>query len=148
YPEPDFAIRFWDGSVRAPDVYHPPRFSIVLHHPGALRRMLLSGSPVALGEAYLAGDFSVEGDLESSFRLADHLTRSTSVLDRAWTVCQLLRLPNSEATPIGWQAANLAGTRHTRDRDRDAITYHYNTSNAFFSLWLDRAMVYSCAYFS
>src|SRR5262245_21697925 len=99
YPSPDFAIRFWDDSVWAPDAYHPPRFRIVLHHPGALRRMLLNGSPVALGEAYLAGDFSVEGDLESSFRLADHLTRSTSVLDRVWTVCQLLRLPDSAAVP-------------------------------------------------
>ena len=27
------------------------------------------------------------------------------------------------------------------------MTYHYNLSNDFYSLWLDRRMVYSCAYF-
>jgi len=37
--------------------------------------------------------------------------------------------------------------RHSRKRDRDAIQYHYDVSNDFYSLWLDRNMVYSCAYF-
>ncbi len=37
--------------------------------------------------------------------------------------------------------------RHNRKRDRDAIQYHYDVSNDFYSLWLDRNMVYSCAYF-
>jgi cyclopropane-fatty-acyl-phospholipid synthase len=33
-------------------------------------------------------------------------------------------------------------------RDRQAVTYHYDVSNAFYSLWLDKRMVYSCAYFT
>jgi cyclopropane-fatty-acyl-phospholipid synthase len=37
--------------------------------------------------------------------------------------------------------------RHTKKGDRDAIQYHYDVSNDFYSLWLDRNMVYSCAYF-
>ena len=28
-------------------------------------------------------------------------------------------------------------------RDRQAVTYHYDVSNAFYSLWLDKRMVYS-----
>ena len=74
YVSPDCSVRFWNGSIWMPGGHHPPRFSIALHHPGALRRMFLHRSQVALGEAYLAGDFSVEGDLESSFRLADYLS--------------------------------------------------------------------------
>ena len=31
--------------------------------------------------------------------------------------------------------------------DAAAIAYHYDVSNEFYSLWLDRNMVYSCAYF-
>src|SRR4029077_8736459 len=38
-------------------------------------------------------------------------------------------------------------TRHTRNRDRKAIEYHYDVSNAFYALFLDRNMVYSCAYY-
>jgi cyclopropane-fatty-acyl-phospholipid synthase len=36
---------------------------------------------------------------------------------------------------------------HTKRGDRAAIAYHYDVSNEFYSLWLDRNMVYSCAYF-
>ena len=37
--------------------------------------------------------------------------------------------------------------RHTRFSDRRAISYHYDVSNEFYALWLDRRRVYSCAYF-
>ena len=149
YPSPDFSVRFWDGSVWTPDAGGPPLFTIVLHHPSALRQMFLHRSQVELGEAYLAGDFSVEGDLESSFRLADHLTaRHLSLAERFWALRALLKLPSESFANIGWRAADVKGWRHSRVRDRKAVTYHYDTSNEFFALWLDAAMVYSCAYFS
>jgi cyclopropane-fatty-acyl-phospholipid synthase len=37
--------------------------------------------------------------------------------------------------------------RHTRKVDAEAIAYHYDVSNEFYGLWLDRNMVYSCGYF-
>lgn len=37
--------------------------------------------------------------------------------------------------------------RHTRLRDRKNIQYHYDVSNDFYGLWLDKQKVYSCAYF-
>ncbi len=43
--------------------------------------------------------------------------------------------------------ARLAGRRHSVERDRQAVTYHYDVSNDFYALWLDRRMVYSSAYF-
>ena len=33
------------------------------------------------------------------------------------------------------------------ERDRDAISYHYDVSDDFYKLFLDSRMVYSCAYF-
>ncbi len=36
---------------------------------------------------------------------------------------------------------------HSKAENRDAIHFHYDVSNEFYALWLDRAMVYSCAYF-
>jgi cyclopropane-fatty-acyl-phospholipid synthase len=32
-------------------------------------------------------------------------------------------------------------------RDAAAINFHYDVGNSFYKLWLDRRMVYSCAYF-
>lgn len=148
YPAPDFALRFWDGSVWTPDEAASPRFTVVLQHPGALRRMFLHRSQVGLGEAFLARDFAVEGDLESSFRLADHLTADVSLADRLRTAQALLSLPATAPAEIGWHAADVHGARHSPSRDRKTVTYHYDTSNDFFAAWLDAAMVYSCAYFS
>ena len=36
---------------------------------------------------------------------------------------------------------------HPRRSNRKNIQYHYDVSNAFYRLWLDARMVYSCAYF-
>ncbi len=37
--------------------------------------------------------------------------------------------------------------RHQRRSNRANIGYHYDVSNAFYRLWLDSRLVYSCAYF-
>lgn len=36
---------------------------------------------------------------------------------------------------------------HQRRSNRSNVSYHYDVSNAFYRLWLDERMVYSCAYF-
>src|SRR5207245_2394626 len=57
-------------------------------------------------------------------------------------------LPAGNHKRVGRQAARLSGSRHSRARDRQAISYHYDVSNDFYQLWLDSRMVYSCAYFA
>jgi cyclopropane-fatty-acyl-phospholipid synthase len=42
----------------------------------------------------------------------------------------------------------LQGSRHSKTRDRRAVTYHYDVPGEFYALWLDERMVYSCAYFA
>src|SRR5205809_4676934 len=36
---------------------------------------------------------------------------------------------------------------HSAERVRRAVTFYYDVSNDFYRLWLDRQMLYSCAYF-
>lgn len=47
----------------------------------------------------------------------------------------------------GTEAASLRGGLHSLAGDRQAVSFHYDVSNDFYGLWLDQAMVYSCAYF-
>src|SRR5437868_7744082 len=61
---------------------------------------------------------------------------------------RLLSLPKTEQPrPVG-AAAQVHGVPHSKGRDRQAVTYHYDWSNDFFALWLDRRMLYTCAYFA
>jgi cyclopropane-fatty-acyl-phospholipid synthase len=39
------------------------------------------------------------------------------------------------------------GKRRTKARDERAVRHHYDVSNDFFALFLDRSMTYSCAFF-
>lgn len=69
----DFAIRLWDGSAWDAESGQPLRFTMVIRNPAVLRRMFLSPSELSLGEAYLQGDFDIEGDIEGAIALGEYL---------------------------------------------------------------------------
>ncbi|NOZ26725.1 MAG: class I SAM-dependent methyltransferase [Chloroflexi bacterium] len=141
------AVRLWDGSYWPDDAPRP--VTIVLKHPGALRAMLWPGTELGLAEAYLYDDFDIEGDIEALFGVADALTQNLDDWTKKVRAARdLLRLPSGDGRRVGRRGpARLRGKRHSIERDRQAVTYHYDVSNDFYALWLDRRMVYSCAYF-
>ncbi len=142
-------VRLWDGTFWPNSDPRPA--TLVLKHPGALRAMFLTGTEVALGEAYIYDDFDIEGDIEQVFSLTDDITKTASRLENKIKFGRdLHRLPEpKEDTHRSAKRgpARLTGKPHSIARDRQAVTYHYDVSNDFFSLWLDRRLVYSCGYF-
>lgn len=145
----DFSFRLWDGSVLDAEPGEPSRFTMVLRNPGALHTMFWSPSELALGEAYLHDDIDIEGNLESAFLLADQLLHfRLGLSERLRFARVLLTVPSSGLHRSTRPAERLRGPVHSMRRDRQAVTYHYDVSNAFYSLWLDKRMVYSCAYFT
>ena len=68
------------------------------------------------------------------------------------------RPARSSPSPTRWSASVAHGRESVRARwrtfwhqhrsNRQNIAHHYDVSNAFYRLWLDPRMVYSCAYFS
>ncbi len=155
-PRRDFAVRLWDGTTWRPEPKgagdEAVRFTIVLQHAGALRKMFLPPNELTLGEAYIYNDFDIEGDIEAVFSLADQFLEGRwGKVEQLRYGKRLLSLPNTGQERPGQpgdSAAKLRGARHSRERDRQAVTYHYNRSNDFYALWLDARMVYSCAYFA
>jgi cyclopropane-fatty-acyl-phospholipid synthase len=142
-----FAVRFWDG--RGYGVGGADRdFTLVIRRPGTLRRMLLPPTDLAIGEAFVHGDFDVEGDIFAFASLPDQLA-DFRISPADWLRMALrLRGLRDEPPPDGdRQAASLSGERHSAARDTAAIRYHYDVGNDFYRLWLDERMVYSCAYF-
>ena len=141
-----FHVRYWDGSQQGPA--WPTPATLVLSTPAALRRMLLPPSDLALGEAYIFGDFDVEGNLEyvlaQAVSLGEQLLRPAVI---ARLLYWLLRLPG-DPRPVQRPAFADNADVHSKTRDAHAIRYHYDVGNDFYSLWLDEKMVYSCAYFA
>ena len=145
YPRHDFAVRLWSGEIWGNSLQ--PRFTLVLKHPGALRKMLLGASEVTLGEAYIFDDIDIEGELEAAFEFGDYLVaHELELTEKLRLAGFLLRLPHNGHRGLHL-VPQLHGRLHSKHRDRAAVSYHYNLSNDFYQLWLDRRMVYSCAYF-
>lgn len=146
YPKRDFQLVLWDGTVWG--VQERPRFTVVLRHPGALRAMFLNPSELALGEAYISDDFDIEGDVEAAFDLADYLLGQERGVWKNVELAEWLRkLPKSDHARTERRPAKLWGLVHSKNRDRQAISYHYDLPTEFYALWLDERMVYSCALF-
>ena len=76
YHPRDFAAEFWDGSRWGPEHGQFCRFTWHIHHPDVLRALLRSDRQVALGEAFIHGDFDVSGDLLAIFPVAEYLEQS------------------------------------------------------------------------
>jgi cyclopropane-fatty-acyl-phospholipid synthase len=145
-PRRDFAIRLWSGDIWG--CAENPRFSLVLKHPGSLRRMLFGANQLTLGEAYIYDDFDIEGDIHAAFDFGDYLiTHELELTEKLHVAGLLFRLPHHDNGEPHQLSPHLHGRLHSKRRDREAVTYHYDLSNDFYQLWLDRRMVYSCAYF-
>ncbi len=116
-------LQLWNG--RRVDLSPSPTVTISLPGPSALR-YLVNPDLEKLGEAFVEGNIQVEGPIHEVFRVGESLARQAA------------------GEPVPRRAQ---GRRHTPTRDRRAIEYHYDVSNDFYALFLDRGMVYSCAYY-
>ncbi|MFD9376199.1 class I SAM-dependent methyltransferase [Streptomyces sp. NPDC059999] len=57
-----------------------------------------------------------------------------------------LARPWPAPAPPPEEAVRRSGARHTKGRDREAVSHHYDVGNEFYERVLGPSMVYSCAY--
>jgi cyclopropane-fatty-acyl-phospholipid synthase len=82
-----------------------------------------------LGRAYVEGAIDVTGRVVDIINIGNELAAS------------------SEKVPGRLSRALNLVSNHTKEKDAEAIRYHYDVSNEFYQQFLDPNMVYSCAYF-
>jgi cyclopropane-fatty-acyl-phospholipid synthase len=147
FPDRPFALELWDGSgVPATNGGGP---TLTVRSPRGIAYVLRAPGQLGLGRAYVAGELDVS-DLDALVDVADRWqpptlsARSRARLlvaaARAGGAVRALRRPITELRP--------RGELHSRGRDARAVRHHYDVSNEFFALFLDRSMSYSCAFFS
>jgi cyclopropane-fatty-acyl-phospholipid synthase len=117
-------IRFvlWDGYEIAPRGVSPIGTFVIKNRPALLG--WLWDPDLYFGEAYMFGAVEIRGDLvrtvEAAFRALG------AAKPRPWWL---------------WQQSN------DERASRENVHHHYDLGNDFYRLWLDREMVYTCAYF-
>jgi len=140
YEGPPFALRLWDGWCWCSVSDCEPACTIVVHSPGALRALVDRPSEITLGEAYLSKDIDIEGDIFAVFSVTEHIfqcPRGQRQRVREWISGLFLEVAQR------W----TRGKRHSIERDRTAISYHYDQPVDFYRPWLGTSLAYSCGYF-
>lgn len=147
-PRRSFAVRFWNGAIEGPDD-PTPAFTLVLNHRGTLRRMLRPPFELSICRAFIAGDFDIDGDAERAAAIGTDLYGNLANPVRLAQLARaLMALPTDDVpAPHPTPRAPDGGALHTPERDAAAVRSHYDVGNDFYKLWLDKRMVYSCAYF-
>ena len=145
-----FTVRYWDNSEETPGFDSDTPFTLWFKRPGALRRMLLPPSELAIAEAFIDDDVDIEGDAEYAMHLGDVIGSRLKSLTRIASFLPMLqRLPHDDdKTQRELEALRFAGGVRRRRGGSEAIRHHYDVGNDFYKLWLDDEMVYSCAYFT
>ncbi|MDR3428509.1 MULTISPECIES: SAM-dependent methyltransferase [Silvimonas] len=115
-------LQLWNGKHF--DLHPEPKVTIIANTAGSLRHVL-HPTLDSLGQAYVEGDIDLQGHVLDVVDIATQLAAAEGPASRS---------------------ASRRG-RHSKDSDKDAISYHYDVSNEFYSAFLDKQMVYSCGYF-
>ena len=119
-----FRIKFKDHEFTVGE--GEPLFTIDIKKPVPVKDLLKSTS-IALGEAYMDGNITVEGDLYKA--LVCFLSQEDKFSSDAGALSKLLHPSLSKKTQA------------------QEVQSHYDIGNDFYKLWLDKTMSYSCAYF-
>ena len=127
---PSVAMALWDGTLVAgagADAGQS-QIRVYLRDPGALIRLALD--PLfQFGELYSCGRIEVEGELVA---LIEAIFAAQGVkAGMRGRLLSLVHVPRS----------NLLG------QSTGNIHHHYDIGNDFYRLWLDRQLLYTCAYF-
>lgn len=118
-------IDFWDGDSRT---YGPdrPNIRIYIKDPRVVRKMMRSPS-IGFGVSYAEGLIEVEGPLTEVVRITIENPSQLKPLLRHLSAPKL--------------------HRNIRAKQKSYIAHHYDLGNDFYQLWLDKDMLYTCAYY-
>ncbi|MRX49347.1 methyltransferase domain-containing protein [Paracoccus sp. S-4012] len=121
------------GSSRA---VTPPAPAVAIRiHDRPTMRAILRDPDMGVGEAYMDGRLTIEGDDLAGFLTLALANRA--VEPRGWALWRLTPVRNAMRPFTEWNRAARA---------RRNVAHHYDLSGELYELFLDRDRQYSCAY--
>ncbi len=140
-----FRLEAYDDSAAGPE---DSKLTIRVTNPEAIVRVFSRPGELGLARAYVSGDLELEGDLDAVFDLE---VPPIGAMLRTMPAAQLIRevgVGNLRLPAPPKIEARPRGHLHSKARDREAVTHHYDVSNSFYEMVLGKSMVYSCACFA
>ncbi|MFO1070508.1 MAG: cyclopropane-fatty-acyl-phospholipid synthase family protein [Geminicoccaceae bacterium] len=148
------SVRLWDGSIVPLGRDAPPDRCVVIAGPGVIGALLRRPGLDMLFRQWTLGGIDLEGlDLIEAMDLVRSRRKAASFAALRpgfpWRAALPLLLARDRPAALAQAVAGGEAEAQRRQRgDRALIQFHYDASNAFYALFLDPEMVYSCAYFT
>ena len=144
-PDLPIRIRAYDGSDVGP---RDAVTTVTLRSHDALIRMVTAPGELGIARAYVAGDIDIDGDIYDVVELRRLLPVVKLTARQVKDLVQLVGVGKiRRILPPPEEHRRNRGRLHTRRRDSDAISHHYDVSNEFYRTVLGPSMTYSCAVF-
>jgi cyclopropane-fatty-acyl-phospholipid synthase len=149
----DLSLRLWDGSLVPLGPGARGDLAVAIRSPAAVTRLLRRPRLTTLIELIAAGEIDIEGGtlLDLAARRGGASTGGLfRRLDKRLLAGALLPFlfGSGKGDAAGHAYAGRQERRAEAGRDDKALVqFHYDLSNAFYALFLDPEMQYSCAYF-
>jgi cyclopropane-fatty-acyl-phospholipid synthase len=145
---PTVAISAYDGSSAGPD---EARVRLTLRSPKALSYVLTAPSELGLARAFVSGELEFDTDpYDALTELWSEQIGHVSWPERLAILREIdpraLRWVEPPPEELGVRRLR-AGFRHSKGRDAEAISHHYDVSNRFYEWVLGPSMTYTCACF-
>jgi cyclopropane-fatty-acyl-phospholipid synthase len=143
-----FRVEAYDGSVALPSVASSKNdLTLKILRRDALTRVLTHPGELGVARAYVAGDLDIDGELDALFDLSMPPLRSLLKIENLRGLLSTVGLDTLRPIAPPKIEAKQRGALHSRSRDRQAISHHYDVSNTFYEMVLGPSMTYSCAVF-
>ena len=140
---PELRVEAFDGSSTGPS---DAPVTMRVNSPRALARLVSAPGSLGLARAYVTGEIDVDGDLYTGLRaMAEVTLHSIPRKDQLWLARRLMPYWREHRMPPPDLEARPKGLLHSKRRDSQAISHHYDVSNRFYEFVLGPSMTYTCA---
>jgi cyclopropane-fatty-acyl-phospholipid synthase len=142
-PENPVRVTAYDGSASG-----PPEACVGLRvlSPRALAYLASAPGSLGLARAYVTGELEIDGELHTALsELAEVTLHSATRPGRVRLAGELLGARLRYRAPVPQTEYRPHGRLHSKRRDRQVISHHYDVSNRFYSWVLGPSMAYTCA---
>ena len=146
-----FGFHLWDGTT-VPAGHPANALAVSIADEGAVASLLRKPGMETLANLWAAARVDIRNgtifdlvDARPAARTRD-LRKSLSKSLALKTAAKFLFVPRGGPWPLE-NVANEKQSDGSAAENKKNISYHYDVSNAFYELWLDREMVYTCSYF-